>query len=169
MSSFRDELVGLLPRLRRFARMVAGASQDADDLLHAALERALRHEADWRTGTRMDSWMFKIIRNLWVDELRSKRRLSVSLEDAGELPGAGGSDAAERQLELTRVRHAMQALPEDQRTVMFLVVVEGQSYRQAAETLEIPIGTVMSRLARARAALSGSIASKRPTMSVIRS
>lgn len=153
MTTVRDQLVILLPRLRRFSLAVAGNVQDAEDLLHSAIERALRHESSWQHGTRLDSWMFKIIRNLWIDERRAKRQQEQPLEAAGEVQAEDGRETTEHLLDLEYARRALLALPEEQRSVLCLVVLEGMTYQQAAATLDVPIGTVMSRLSRARAAM----------------
>jgi RNA polymerase sigma-70 factor, ECF subfamily len=154
MTTLRDELVILLPRLRRFSLAVTGNVQDAEDLLHSALERALRHEASWQRGTRLDSWMFRIVRNLWIDERRAKRNQDVSLEVAGDaVLEDDRSETAEHLLDLAQARRALLSLPEEQRSVLCLVVLEGMTYQEAAATLDVPIGTVMSRLSRARAAM----------------
>jgi RNA polymerase sigma-70 factor, ECF subfamily len=153
MTTIRDELVTLLPRLRRFSLAVTGNVQDGEDLLHSALERALRHESSWQRGTRLDSWMYRIIRNLWIDERRAKRNQDVSLELAGDAVLEDNRDSAEHLLDLAQARRALLALPEEQRSVLCLVVLEGMTYQEAAATLDVPIGTVMSRLSRARAAM----------------
>ncbi|MEQ1514057.1 MAG: sigma-70 family RNA polymerase sigma factor [Lysobacteraceae bacterium] len=153
MTTIRDELVTLLPRLRRFSLSVTGNVQDGEDLLHSALERALRHESSWQRGTRLDSWMYRIIRNLWIDERRAKRNQDVSLEVAGDAVLEDSRDSAEHLLDLVQARRALLALPEEQRSVLCLIVLEGMTYQEAAATLDVPIGTVMSRLSRARAAM----------------
>lgn len=153
MATIREDLVTMLPRLRRFSMAVAGNAQDAEDLLHSALERALRSEASWQRGTRLDSWMFRIIRNLWIDERRARRHQDVPLDVVGEAALVDGRETAEQLLDLAQARRALLALPEEQRSVLCLVVIEGMTYQQTADTLGIPIGTVMSRLSRARAAM----------------
>ena len=153
MATIGEDIVPLLPRLRRFALTVAGNLQDAEDLLHSALERAIRNEAGFRRGTRLDSWLFRIIRNLWIDERRARRQQDVPLDAIGEVSAEDGRETAEHLLDLAQARRALLALPEEQRTVLCLVVLEGMSYQATAEALDIPIGTVMSRLSRARAAM----------------
>ena len=111
MTTIRDELVTLLPRLRRFSLAVTGNVQDGEDLLHSALERALRHESSWQRGTRLDSWMYRIIRNLWIDERRAKRNQDVSLEVTGDAVLEDSRDTAEHLLDLTQARRAMPPLP----------------------------------------------------------
>jgi RNA polymerase sigma-70 factor, ECF subfamily len=148
----RDELVALLPRLRRFARALSRNADDADDLVQVAVERALLHLDQWKPGTRLDSWMFGIIKNAWIDETRSRRRRDRVL--APEELGASVADAAsEAHIERLSLAAAMERLPDEQRLVVALVLVEGLAYKEAAEVLEVPMGTVTSRLARGREAL----------------
>jgi RNA polymerase sigma-70 factor (ECF subfamily) len=152
----KAEMVRLLPRLRRFAYGLTGSLDEGDDLTQAACEKALRSLAQFTAGTRLDSWMYRIAQNLWIDRRRSQqvqRELSVEPADMEALATADGVREMDRRLDLADVRREVALLPEDQRAVLLLVSVEGFGYRQAAEILEIPIGTVMSRLARARLAL----------------
>jgi RNA polymerase sigma-70 factor (ECF subfamily) len=146
--------MALLPRMRRFALSLSGAEQDADDLVQSAIERALRHQNSWKDGTRLDYWMYKIIQNLWIDEIRARRRRPDPIETAPEMIGEDGRDVAAARIDLSAARQAFTLLTEDQRTVLTLIVLDGMSYQDAANTLGVPIGTIMSRLARARAALS---------------
>ncbi len=147
-----EQIVTLLPRLRRFARNLTRDPHDADDVVQIAVERALTRLDQWRSGARLDSWMFKIVRNAWIDELRSRgRRGKVFL--AAEAGENIGTDSMARETELMSVQSAMARLPEDQREAVSLVLVEGLPYREAAEVLDIPIGTLTSRLARGREAL----------------
>ena len=152
----RAELVGLLPRLRRFAYGLTGSLEDGDDLVQGACERALRRLDQFQPGTRFDSWMYRIVQNLWIDQRRARQvRPEAGMEPA-DLEALAVGDA-ERELDarlaLTNVQRAVKALPDEQRAVLLLVCVEGLSYKAAAEVLEIPLGTVMSRLARARLAI----------------
>jgi RNA polymerase sigma factor (sigma-70 family) len=151
----RRELIALLPRLRRFARALTRNADEGDDLVQTALERALRHLDGWTAGARLDSWMFRIMKNCWIDEIRSKtvRAKVFAPEEAAEAVGTGGPEAMELHLEAQAARAAMDELPEEQRLAVALVLVEGFSYREAAELLEVPIGTLTSRLARGRAAI----------------
>lgn len=154
-ADIRQELIQLLPRLRNFARSLAGAADQADDLVQASLEKALRNLAGFTPGTRLDSWMFRIIRNTWIDTLRARREtVSQDSEGMEDLVGEDGRRTAEARLHLAEVRRAMDDLPEEQRIVLMLVCVEGMRYREVAEALDIPDGTVMSRLSRARLALA---------------
>ena len=147
-----EQLVALVPRLRRFARNLVRHHDDEDDVVQIALERALKNWAQWRSDARLDSWLFKIVRNAWIDEVRSRmRRNQVFVaEEAGE---EVGSDVMEQATDVMSVQSAMARLPEDQRIAVSLVLVEGLPYKEAADVLDIPIGTLTSRLARARAAL----------------
>lgn len=151
----RRELLALLPRLRRFARALTRNADQADDLVQTAVERALRNLDGWTPGTRLDSWMFRIMKNSWIDELRSRtvRDRVFAPEEAGATVGSDGAAAMETHLEAQAVRAAMEDLPEEQRLVVALVLVEGFSYRETAEMLDVPIGTVTSRLARGRLAI----------------
>ena len=148
----RAALGDLLPRLRRFARVITRNVADADDLVQVAVEKALARAAQWRPGSRLDSWMFGIMKNAWIDERRARRRRERvhAPEEAGA--NVGDASAAARDIALS-VQEAVARLPEEQRMAIALVLVEGLSYKDAAEILGIPIGTLTSRLARGRAAL----------------
>lgn len=150
--TLRHEIVALLPRLRRFGRSITRHREDADDLVQIAVERALTRWDQWRPGTRVDSWMFRIMQNAWIDELRTRQRQHqfFAPEEEGEEVGGATSDA---QIDALAVKKAMAQLNDDQRSVVALVLVEGLSYKEAAQVLEIPIGTLTSRLARARTTL----------------
>ena len=147
-----QQLVALLPRLRRFAYSLTGSKDDGDDIVQSACVRALSRLHQWQPGTRLDSWMFRIIQTTWIDRLRAKRvRGEDHDQDVVEtLVGDDGRRQTESRLMLSRVRQAIGRLPEDQRSVLVLVAVDGLSYREASDILDIPLGTVMSRLARAR-------------------
>lgn len=148
----RAEIAALLPRLRRFARAVTRHREDADDLVQIAVERALLHLDQWQDGTRLDSWLFRIMKNAWIDEIRARGRRDDVLapEEAGE--HVGHSETESRIVRLS-IQAAMARLPDDQRMAVSLVLVEGLPYKEAAEVLDIPIGTLTSRLARGRDAL----------------
>jgi RNA polymerase sigma-70 factor, ECF subfamily len=145
------ELIALLPRLRRFARALAGNMSDADDLVQIAIERALSRSSQLRDGAPLAGWMFGILRNAWIDEARGRtRRKRIFLpEDLGEQVPDPTSEPAL----LLPVQQALQRLPDEQREVIGLVLIEGLSYREAAQIIDVPIGTVTSRLARGREAL----------------
>ena len=152
---FEQELLGLVPQLRRFARSLTRDAADADDLCQTALERALKARDQWQSGTRMDAWMYRIMRNCWIDETRSRARHAARLapEEAGMNIASDDHLAIERHVELGTVDRAMDGLPAEQREVIALVLVEGLAYKEAAEILDIPMGTLTSRLVRGRQAL----------------
>jgi len=154
-TTFDTELVAMLPRLRRFAHTLSKNGTDADDLTQATVERALRSRTQWQDGTRLDSWLYRIMRNLWIDTSRARaRRTRVEApEEEAERIGEDPRDAIEASIELQRMTAAMQRLPEEQREVVSLILVAGFGYREAAEVLGLPIGTVSSRLVRGRTAL----------------
>ena len=145
----QSALAALLPRLRRFARSLTHHREDADDLVQVAVERALRALDHYEPGTRLDSWMFRIMQNAWIDEQRARGRRAEVLapEEAGEHVGVSEMG---RHIARLSVEAAMARLPEEQRLVVALVLVEGLPYKEAAQVLELPIGTVTSRLARAK-------------------
>ncbi|RWI20384.1 RNA polymerase sigma factor [Mesorhizobium sp.] len=148
----QDQLVAFLPNLRRFAIALCRSRDMADDLVQRACERALANEQRFEPGTRFDAWMFKILRNLWIDDIR-KRKVAGPQDDIDErhdIAGVSGVREMEARLALNSVAQAIGELAADQREVLLLVCVEELSYRQAAQVLAVPIGTVMSRLARAR-------------------
>ena len=147
----RHALVALLPRLRRFGLALTGSASDADDLVQLSCERVLLRSEQLREHARLDAWLYGIMRNLWIDELRyRKRRRHDDLDMAAGVIGEDGQAVADGRITLAAVRLAMQELPTDQRILLMLVCVDGMSYREASETLGIPLGTVMSRLSRAR-------------------
>jgi RNA polymerase sigma-70 factor (ECF subfamily) len=152
LEQIRPWIVALLPRLRRFARTIARDPDDADDLVQLSVERALQRYEQWRPDAKFESWMFGIVRNAWIDEVRARQRRGRVLapEEAGEHVGGG---LGEGQAELLSVQKALAALPEEQRMAVALVLIEGLSYKEAAEALDVPIGTLTSRLARGREAL----------------
>jgi RNA polymerase sigma-70 factor (ECF subfamily) len=157
VSSFQADLVALLPRLRRFARALAGEPDRADDLVQEACERALRSQDRFTPGTRFDSWMFRILRNLWLDGHRRRAArggIHETLDDAESIPGADGTGEAMRRLEWRDAERALLRLPQEQREALVLTCIEELSYAEAAAVLGVPPGTVMSRAARGRLALA---------------
>jgi RNA polymerase sigma-70 factor, ECF subfamily len=154
VADIKNQVVALLPRLRRFAYALTGSRAEADDLVQSTCERALRSAELWTPGTRLDSWMFKIMQNLWRNRLRKvKTEATDPMQEGFDPAGEDGRRTIEGRLSVAEVRAAIQELPEEQRSVMLLVCVEDLSYREAAESLGVPIGTVMSRLYRARRSL----------------
>jgi len=152
--SFRQQVVALLPKLRRFARGLTGNAADADDLVQTACLKAIERAHQWTDGTRLDSWMYRIVHNQWLDDLRARKVRAVDAEaDPDSLIADDGVARTEANITLDAVRKAMLKLPGEQRAVLALVCIEGLAYKDAADALGVPIGTVMSRLARARQAL----------------
>jgi RNA polymerase sigma-70 factor (ECF subfamily) len=140
--------------LRRFARSLSGNAQDGDDLMQTTVERTL--ERGLPEGVDALPWLFKVCKNLWIDEQRA-RAVRVKAAQTRELdpePSISGEAVVLGEIGLREVERALEHLPAEQRAVLALVAVEGLSYREAADVLETPIGTIMSRLARARAALA---------------
>lgn len=159
IETIRNQMAALLPRLRRFALSITGNRADADDLVQDTIERALRNLHRWQQGTRLDSWMFRIAQNLWIDAARARRvRANIAHDpEAAENVAVDGARDAEARLAFADTVRALGELPEDQRVVLALIAIDGMSYRDAADTLEVPIGTVTSRLARARITLAARV------------
>ena len=155
-TSFQRELVTFVPRLRRFALSLTNSQADADDLVQSACERALRNKASFRPGTRMDSWLYRIIQNLWLDNRRrlKTRKEEVDPMDANLSDSGKGASEPTARLMLGKVQEAINELPDDQRVVLSMIAIEGHSYKDVAEALNISVGTVMSRLSRARQKLA---------------
>src|SRR3981081_2608548 len=147
-------IVGLFPRLRRFARTLTGSVQDADDLVHVAIERALSRSDQLRPDSPVSSWLFGILRNAWIDEARAqnRRKRVFAPEELGE---SVEETRGHQHADVISVRGALARLPDEQREVVGLVLVEGLSYKEAAEIMNVPVGTVTSRLARRGDALQG--------------
>jgi RNA polymerase sigma-70 factor, ECF subfamily len=153
--AMRHALVLLYPRLRRFAIRLAGSVVDADDLVQHACERALSFDRRWKPGTRLDSWLYRVIQNCWSDEKKSARtRFQTQFDDAGNIGADDGERKVDARLILEVACRELRHLPEEQRAVLVLICMDGLSYREVAATLHIPMGTVMSRLARGRLALA---------------
>ena len=146
-------MLALVPRLRRFAVGLSGNAADGDDLCQAAIERALVTRGKWQEGTRLDSWMYTMMRNIWIDEARARQRRGQTFvsDEAGAAVGAEG--AQESAVELGNVERALSRLPEEQREAVLLVMVEGYAYKEAAAIVGCPVGTLNSRLVRGRDAL----------------
>lgn len=145
----------MLPRLRRFAHGLTASRADADDLTQITIERALRARVQWQDGTRLDAWLYRIMRNCWIDIVRSRTRSGKIIVpvDCAENVGHDPTAQIEASLDLERVMRAMERLPIEQREIVALVLIEGLGYRETAELLDLPIGTVSSRLVRGRTAL----------------
>lgn len=143
---------GEILRLRRYARFLCGDSQQADDLVQECLVRAIDRLHTWQPGTNLGAWLFTILRNFYLDEVRRHRRpAALEIEDClPELAVPGGQETHVQCLEMWE---ALKSLSPKHREVLNLVVVEGLTYEQTAELLDVAVGTVRSRLSRARAVL----------------
>ncbi|MCJ8052844.1 RNA polymerase sigma factor [Shinella curvata] len=152
MPTVPERLVAFLPNLRRFAISLCRSRELADDLVQTACERAILAADSFAPDSRFDAWMFRILRNLWIDHLRRQKTAGPhdDIDEALDVSVPSGEAATHARMDLAGVTAALQKLPAEQREVLVLVCVEDMSYRDAAEVLAIPIGTVMSRLARAR-------------------
>lgn len=152
-----QQLKQLLPGLRRFAYSLTGSVPEADDLLQGTVEKLLRRAPP--EGVELDRWAFRVCRNLWIDECRAKkvRQDAAQKPELSEGQVVDGERATASEIELGQVNAAMERLPDGQREIISLVAVQGMSYQEVSDTLGVPRGTVMSRLARARAALSASL------------
>lgn len=150
----KAELASILPPLRRFAFSLTTSMPDADDLVQQTVERILTRPVP--DDAELLKWAFRVCRNLWIDEYRARRvRENATFDtDLQEAQHVDGAEMIETQMELNHVGLAMKRLPADQHEVLAMIAVQGMSYREAAESLQVPIGTVMSRLARARSALA---------------
>jgi RNA polymerase sigma-70 factor, ECF subfamily len=151
----RDGLHQLLPRLWRFCHVLTGDRSSADDLAQSACLRALERADQFQSGTRLDHWVFRIAQSVWFNYRRSEKvRRGFGTVPAEEAGLATLGDDPEANIYLAQVLSSVMGLPEAQRVTVLLVYVEGFSYQEAAEMLDIPIGTVMSRLAAARGRLA---------------
>lgn len=152
----RQALIALIPRLRRFARVLTGNIVDADDVVQASLEKAMLNLDQWQPESQLDRWLFRIARNHWIDDRRRayNRKGHDAIDTMVDLAGDDGVAVTEANADARMVRMAVDQLPAEQRDVVALVMLEEYSYREAADALGLPIGTVMSRLSRAKAALA---------------
>jgi RNA polymerase sigma-70 factor, ECF subfamily len=155
MNEVRARMVEFLPRLRRFAYALTGDSDLGDDLVQETCMRALSRVDQFQSGTRLDSWMFRIAQNIWLDKARSRKARGevLGLEAASNVSLTDGRDVVESRLSLQVVNRAISQLPADQQVLLALVCVEGLSYKETADIMKVPVGTVMSRLSRARRSL----------------
>lgn len=155
----KPDLIALLPRLRRFARSLTRSVTEADDLVQEACLRALSRADQWDPSQPLDRWMFRITRNLWISEMRKRTvRLGQGHVPANETHELLTTETGEEALAASQLQSRIAALPEDLAGVLMTVSVEGYSYSEAAELFDIPVGTVMSRVHRARKALAKLIA-----------
>ncbi len=153
---FESELIAALPPLRRYALSLCRRSDIADDLVQTCVEHALAARARYDPASRLEPWLFRILRNAWLDMARrtATRGTEIDVTTTPEAAIEDGERVTEAVLMLRKTEEAMATLPDDQREVLHLVCFEELSYAETAEVLGIPKGTVMSRLARARIALA---------------
>ena len=147
MSEPCNQLIACIPRLRRYARALVGDSASADDLVQDTVERGWTKLDSWQGGTNMRAWLFSIMHNIYIDQVR---RPSLSTESLSEETPMSTSDTLSSKLEVRDMEAALGQLPNEQREVLLLVALEGMSYDEVSQALNIPKGTVMSRLSRAR-------------------
>ncbi len=151
----RAGLEGCLARLWRYALVLSGARDVADDLVQATCLRAIERADQFTPGTKLDRWLFSILRSIWLNELRARRiREGGGFVDASEALTLDGAREVETNILAAEVLRALGGLPEAQRETVLLVYGEGYTYAEAAAALGVPVGTVMSRLATARLALA---------------
>lgn len=149
----RPDVLDLMVPLRRYARSLTRDSAQADDLVHDTLVRALERQGTLRPGTNLRTWLMTVLHNAFIDDQR-RRKVEARYADAlGQMTEEATPPAQEGHVRLAQVREAFQRLPAEQREALHLVTIEGLAYQEAADVLGIPIGTLMSRLGRARAAL----------------
>lgn len=161
ISEVRDGLRGQLTRLWRYGLVLSGRRDIADDLVQATCLRALERAEQFQPGSRLDKWLFTILHSLWINEIRSRRiREGQGFVDAETSLVFDGGAALETHMAAREVIRLVETLPEAQRSALFLAYVEGLAYREVAEVLEIPIGTVMSRLAAGRARIATTLGDK---------
>jgi RNA polymerase sigma-70 factor, ECF subfamily len=150
------ELPALLPRLWRYGLVLSRDPVAAEDLVQATALRALERSSQFVAGTRLDRWLFSILRSIWFNHLRAQRvRLGHGVLDAEDVLVSDGAAQIETNILAGQVLRQAMALPEAQRETLLLVYVEGFTYQEAAHVLDVPIGTVMSRLAAVRLKLGG--------------
>jgi len=151
MTDIRCQIQDCLPALRRYAYSITGNPADGDDLMQATVERALYKEASYNPEKPLKNWLFRLCHNLWIDIIRTRKRqgTTINIEQSNEFEYAS-QDTNESERAMREVLETISELPEEQHSVVYYVLIEGQSYAEAAKILNVPVGTVMSRLARAR-------------------
>lgn len=153
----RPDLIEHLPRLRRYARALTGDPNRADDLVQDTLERALAKLDLWQPGSDLRAWLFTLMHNLFVNQIRVRQPQETVMEEALDEPVSGGQMEA---LDARDIHAALAKLPEEQREILLLVGLEQFGYAEAAQVLGVPVGTVMSRLSRARERMRAMLASE---------
>jgi len=154
MSEPCNQLIACIPRLRRYARALVGDAASADDLVQDTVERGWAKLHSWQGGSDMRAWLFSIMHNVYIDQVR---RPSLLTESLGEEAPIHTTDNISSRLELRDMERVLRQLPNEQREVLLLVALEGMSYDEVSQALNVPKGTVMSRLSRAREKLRASM------------
>ena len=158
-AEMKRDMIALLPRLRRFARTLTRSVTEADDLVQEACLRALSRSDQWDPAQPLDRWLFRITRNLWISELRKRGvRTGEGVVPAEESSELVAQETGEAGVVASELKGHVAALPTELASVLLAVSVEGYSYAEAADLFEIPVGTVMSRIHRARKALAKRLA-----------
>ncbi|MFM0200118.1 sigma-70 family RNA polymerase sigma factor [Paraburkholderia fungorum] len=177
--NFEAEVISWLPQLRRYARALTGDRAWADDLVQDTAERALARWAAFRPNSNLRAWLLTILRHLYIDQLRGRREIAVD-EDSAPWRNLEAPHGEVDGLMLRDLQRALYCLPVEQREVLLLICVEELSYQEASKALGVPIGTVMSRLSRAREHMralmtegpveggAGGLARKVPPLKVVR-
>lgn len=156
---FKKDLVHYLPRLRRFALTLTRNADDGDDLVQMACERAILKRDQWQEGTRLDSWLYTMMRNMWISEIRKRKvRMGEGQVDAEESDQLVEKVGPADQTYGSQLMAIVKSLPETLSSVLLLVSIEGHTYQEAADILSIPIGTVMSRMSKARQVMKARLA-----------
>jgi len=162
MSDFNELIIEQIPRLRRYARALVGERARADDLVQDTLERAWSRFHLWQHGSNLRAWLFTVMHNIFVNQYRSSDRgRTTAIDDTIEIAVRDGSDDAMQMRDLHR---SLAQLPDDYREVILLVGVEQLTYEEASDVLRVPLGTVMSRLSRARERLHALMSGQAKTL-----
>jgi len=164
-----QEISKQIPRLRRYAIVLTTIKEDAEDLLQATLERAIAKKYQWQENTHLDRWLFTIMSSIWKNELRSRytRQGNGITDNIQDIADNSSTKNLEGTFLINQVLNEVMNLSEDQREAILLVYVEGLKYQEAADILDIPTGTLMSRLARARITLAKSLAFNEESTNIV--
>lgn len=158
MQEHSTQMIACIPRLRRYARALVGNRAKADDLVQDTMERAWSRLSTWRPGGDMRAWLFGIMHNLYVDQVRKPSLATVEMDEDTPMPYL--MTAQSSRMEIHDLEKALQVLPAEQREILLLVALEEMTYEEISTTLGIPVGTVMSRLSRARERLRAQMEGK---------
>ncbi|WP_369831403.1 sigma-70 family RNA polymerase sigma factor [Dickeya sp. Secpp 1600] len=162
-SDVRQQLAAHLTRLWRYGLVLSRSHDVAEELVQSTCVRALEKSAQFTPGTRIDRWLFSILHSIWISDLRASRvRMGQGFVESDELPAPDTHALNDDRRHYQKIMQRVNALPEAQRNAIFLVYVEGFTYQEAADTLSVPIGTIMSRLAAARTILVKSVDAQTP-------